>query len=115
MWEKICIFSSTSVRRLASSGGSATLQIAYETDGDVALGSPTILQDRPALIAEATLVAGFLLFTRINPTAPGIGNERYIGATYTVGTENFTSGKITCGLVHDIQAWQSYAKNFTAA
>lgn len=97
---------------LDSAGEAATLQIALVTDDNAALTSPVTLQDQPALIAEATLVAGYELMFRVHPSSV---MERYLGLVYTVGTENFTSGKVTAGLVKDVERWKAYAKNFVTA
>ena len=97
---------------LDSSGEGATLNIGLITDDDAALGSPVVIQDQPAVITEATLVAGYEVIFRIKPYASML---QYLGIAYTVGTENFTSGKITCGLVHDVPIWAAYPKNYVTA
>jgi len=97
---------------LDSTEEDATLQIALVTDDNTGLDSATVLQDLPAVIAEATLAAGFAVMLRIHPTTV---MERYLGVIYTVGTHNFTSGKITCALVKDVQNTKAYPGNFTSA
>lgn len=97
---------------LDSSGEAATLQIALVTDDNAGLDSATTLQDMPGTLAESVLVAGYQRFWRIQPSSV---MERYLGVIYTVGTENFTSGAITCGIVKDPGNWKAYDNNFVTA
>lgn len=95
---------------LDSAGEAATLQIALVTDDNASLSSPATIMDQPALITEATLVTGYMIAQHVKPFA---AMERYLGVVYTVGTENFTSGKIWCGLTHDLQRAKAYASGIT--
>lgn len=97
---------------LDSAGEAATLQIALVTDDNAALSSATVIQDMPALITEATLVAGYEILWRVRPVR---GLEQYLGVIYTVGTENFTSGKIFCALVKDVQWSKAFPDNIVTA
>jgi hypothetical protein len=75
---------------LASSGKSATLTMTLQGATTEAFSSPITLGATEA-IAEASLVAGYVRRIRI-PIEQGY---RYLRMYYTVGTENFTSGKIS--------------------
>ena len=101
----------TVTTQLASSGKSATLIASAIIDDDPALGSPTVLV-ASGTIAEAALVAGYQIVLKLPPVIGSLG-LRYLGASYTVGTENFTSGKIACDIVMDIQDGKKfYADGF---
>jgi len=99
---------------LDSAGEAATLQIALVTDDNAALTTPAILQDMPAVLTEAALTTAlpYTLYRHV-PVVPAL--ERYLGLVYTVAGENFTSGTISAGITHDIQAWKAYASNFVSA
>lgn len=75
---------------LDSSGEAATLTVDLYTDADNA-STFTKALTLATTIAEATLVAGY----RIASVPLPVGLLRYNKLTYTVGTEDFTSGTIT--------------------
>lgn len=77
---------------LDSSGEAATLTLSIESSADTSNGTPTVHWSTAA-IAEATLAAGYWIAKGV-PLPPGT-YKRYICANYTVGTENFTSGKVS--------------------
>jgi hypothetical protein len=95
-----------------TAGGSATLQIALVTDDNASLSSPTVLQDQVAVIAVASLVAGFFLPFRIHPSSV---MEQYLGLVYTVATGPMTAGKVTAAIVKDIERWKAYPSGFSVA
>lgn len=99
---------------LDSAAEGASLQVALVTSATSNLGTPTILEDQPALLTEVgmTAIPGFNFYRRLHPNPAWL---RYIGVIYTVSGENFTSGTISSGLVHDIQSWKAYAGNFVSA
>lgn len=80
-----------------TSSGAATLVVELQTDTVEGFGSPTALWTSPA-IALATLAAGY----RFNIPVVPQGVERYLRVNYTVGTAAFTAGKVTAGLVFDV-------------
>lgn len=82
-----------------SAGDAATLTIAIREDAtDAMAGSPAAIVSS-AVIAEADLVAGAKI------PLPQLPKKtlQYIDAYYTVGTEDFTAGKLTLGMVKDEQ------------
>ena len=95
-----------------TAGGSATLQIALVTDDNESLTTPTVLQDEVAVIAVASLIAGYSIQKRIQPSAV---MERYLGLVYTVATGPMTAGAITAGILKDVQRWKAYPSNFVSA
>jgi hypothetical protein len=80
---------------LDSSGEAATLDVTVESSADTSNGTPTVHLTL-AQVAEATLAAGYWIAKGV-PLPPG-DYKRYICANYTVGTENFTSGKVSAWL-----------------
>jgi len=73
---------------LDSAGDAATLTVALATSTDNSSFSNKLAT---AAIAEASLIAGYCILAVPLPT----GLSRYNKLIYTVGTENFTSGKIS--------------------
>jgi hypothetical protein len=80
---------------LDSSGEAATLIASLESSADTSNGTPTV-HWASALIAEATLAAGYWVAKGI-ALPPGT-YKRYLAVNYTVGTESFTSGKVSAWL-----------------
>lgn len=74
--------------QLVSSGKAATLTVTLNTSTDNSSFSAKLAT---AAIAEASLVAGYSILSVPIPTEL----SRYNKLTYTVGTENFTSGAIS--------------------
>lgn len=95
-----------------TTGDAAVLQAALVTDDNAALDSATVLQDQVATIAAATLIAGYTIRMRIHPTTV---MERYLGIIYTVTVGSFSAGKVTAGIVKDVQNWKAYPSNFVSA
>jgi hypothetical protein len=96
---------------LDSAGEAATLTIALTTDDNSTLTSDTSIQTLASAIAEASLVAGY---KRVFKVQPGLAFERYLGIVFTVGTENFTSGKVSCFLTTEPELYRQYADPLTA-
>ena len=80
---------------LDSSGEAATLIASLESSADTSNGTPTV-HWASSLIAEATLAAGYWIAKGI--ALPPGSYKRYICVNYTVGTESFTSGKVSSWL-----------------
>jgi hypothetical protein len=85
------------VTTTATSGGSATLLMSFQTDNDVAFGSPRTVWVAPAAIAVASLVEGYDL--QLPTQLPNPANERYCRWYYTVATADLTAGKFKIGFV----------------
>ncbi len=96
---------------LDSAGEGATLTIALVTDDNASLTSDTAIQTLATTIAEASLVAGY---KRVFKIQPGLAFERYLGLVYTVGTENFTSGKVSAFITNDPEDYRTYADPIAA-
>jgi hypothetical protein len=80
---------------LDSSGEGATLTATVESSADTSNGTPTVHWTSGS-IAEATLATGYWVAKGV-PLPPGT-YKRYICINYTVGTENFTTGKVSAWL-----------------
>lgn len=80
---------------LDSSGEAATLTATVESSADTSNGTPTVHWSSGS-IAEATLAAGYWVAKGV-ALPPGT-YKRYICINYTVGVENFTSGKVSAWL-----------------
>lgn len=88
----------------------SNLTVTLVTDADPALGSATIVATYP-VFADTVLTAGREpIYLRIPPGT----YERYIGLTYTVSA-TMTAGKVTAGIVLDIQRNKSYPRNYVPA
>lgn len=102
------LFFVTRVTTAFTASGSATMQVALQTDTVEGFGSATTLLQTPA-IGKATLVAGYAPL--IVPVPHGA--QRYLRAYYTVATGPMTAGNIDAFLTRDVQAWQAYARGWT--
>lgn len=94
---------------LDSAGEAATLTITVESDDAVGLNDSPTVHYTSGSIAEATLAAGYEVKVRLPPGQ----YKRYLGVRYTVGTENFTSGKINASLARDIENRRDYARGMS--
>lgn len=92
----------------ATSAGSATASFSLLTDGDSAMGSPTVVFTTPVL-PVASLTAGTLVCAMALPV--GFAWERYIGLRQTTGTAAFTAGAVSAILTHVPPARFSYPQN----
>ncbi|UOF77489.1 major capsid protein [Caudoviricetes sp.] len=81
------------VHTLFASGGSSTLTVTLETDDNTSFSSATTLWTSGA-IPKASLVKGY----RLQFPVP-VGAERYLQLRYTVGTADFTAGKLNAFLL----------------
>ena len=87
------------VTEQVASAGASTTQFQLVTADDAALSTNlTVINETPA-IPKATLVPGYRARLAI---PPGI-TQRYLGVRYVIGTATQTAGKVTAGLVYDIQ------------
>lgn len=80
---------------LDSAGDAATLTATLESSADTSNGTPTVHWTSSS-IAEADLAAGYWIAKGI--AIPQGSYKRYLCVNYTVGTENFTSGKVLAWL-----------------
>lgn len=92
-----------------SAADGATLTIAVQTDDVEGFGSPTTVQES-VTIAEADLAAGEQVFKVKLASAD---YQRYLRLNYTVGTEDFTAGSLTAGLILDRQNYKTYPSGFS--
>lgn len=86
-----------------TSGGSATLAVAVQQDTVVGFGSPTTLWTS-ATLALGTLVLGYRFAGEIPGFVTADWTEQYTRLTYTIATATTTAGKITAGLISDLQS-----------
>jgi hypothetical protein len=80
---------------LDSSGEAATLTATVESSADTSNGTPTVHWTSGS-IAEAALATGYWIAKGV--VLPNGTYKRYVAVNYTVGTENFTSGKVSAWL-----------------
>lgn len=84
--------------------GDETYTFALCSDGDAALGSPTVHESRAIL--AATLVAGYKFFLALDPNADA---ERYIGARYTLAGTTPTLTVTAALMTYEAFAtWKAY-------
>lgn len=96
---------------LDSSGEAATLTVTLESDDAAALNTSPTVHLTLAQVLEANLAAGTWIAKGI-PIPPG-NYQRYLGVRYTVGTENFTSGKVSAWLSSNRYDDRTYESGFT--
>jgi hypothetical protein len=83
------------------------------TDDNASLSSPTVINTVSVTLASGGLAAGKQIVLPI-PPLKGSKGERYLGASFTVGGSNATTGKITTDIVETFQGGQKYyASGFT--
>jgi hypothetical protein len=82
-----------------TSAGAATLEVDFIcADTQDLVTNQTVLIQSPA-IAKTALVAGYRYR---HGTTPGVVPRRFVGALYTIGGATITAGKITSGLMLDV-------------
>lgn len=102
---------SITVDETFTAAGAGTLTIAIVTDDNAALTSPTILYQTAALALAALVAAQEPIHLKV----PIATYEAYLGLVYTVATGPMTAGKVTAGIVHDIQRSKAYPNAFVSA
>jgi hypothetical protein len=91
-------------------GSDSTVAVSLVTDDNAALSSVATVASIVTL--AALTAAGTLHFYRL-PVALATPYERYIALAYTVANGNLTTGKITAGIISDIQRWAAYGSGFS--
>lgn len=82
-----------------TSAGAATLQLDFICGDEATLVTNQTSLLNTGAIALANLVAGYRF--RFGST-PGVIPRRFIGLLYTIGTATITAGKVTAGLMLDV-------------
>lgn len=89
-----------------TSAGAATLECDIVSDTNVDLGSggydpivPASVLVRSAAIPKAALVAGYRFR---HGSTPGLIPNRYLGVMWIIGGATITAGKVTSGLMLDV-------------
>jgi hypothetical protein len=90
-----------------TSGGSATLQMQFQTSADNSAWSTLAQSDA---IPVASLVQGYKF---LPGEVPG-GTERYVRLNYVVGTAAMTAGAITAALVPSLDVQPVYPRGYVA-
>jgi hypothetical protein len=90
-----------------TSGGSATLQVQFQTSSDNSVWSTLAQSDA---IPVASLVQGYKF---LPGEVPG-GTARYVRLNYVVGTAAMTAGKITAALVPSLDVQPVYPRGYVA-
>lgn len=91
-------------------GDDSTLKIDLVTDDNESLTSDSVVQTLVTL--DALTAAGTIHYFRVPPENLN-AYERYIGLAYTPANGNLSAGKITAGIVKDIQAVKEYASGYS--
>jgi len=99
------LFVEVNVSVAVTSAGAATVQYVLQTSTDNATWTDLELSEA---IAKATLVIGYTRYLRVNP-----GVRRYLRVVYRIGTAALTAGKVTAGLVKNIQLNKPYAIGYS--
>lgn len=95
---------------LDSAGEAATLTATAESSADTSNGTPTVHWTSGS-IAEATLAAGYWVAKGV--VLPNGAYKRYLCINYTVGTENFTSGKVSAWVSDTPYSDEQYRSGIT--
>lgn len=82
-----------------AAGGAANLTVELVMADDEALTSNLVVLQKTPAIAKASLVSGYTF--RLGGVIPPGTTSRYVGARYTVDTNDGTAGTITTTLVLD--------------
>lgn len=90
-----------------TSGGSATLQVQFQTSPDNSTWSTLAQSDA---IPVASLVQGYKF---LPGELPG-GTSRYLRLNYVVGTAAMTAGALTAALVPSLDAQATYPRGYAA-
>lgn len=91
------------------SGTDATCTISLNTDDNASLSSDTARRTLFTISHGAT--AGTIYYIPLTPET----YERYAALVYTVANGPFSTGKITAGIVKDIQAFTAYAAGYSVS
>lgn len=97
---------------LDSAGEAATLTATLESDSTADLATSATTHWTSGSVAEATLAAGYWVAKGV--PIPSGAFERYLGVRYTVGTENFTSGKVSAWLSENRYDDRTYESGWTS-
>lgn len=81
-----------------TSAGAATLEVDFICSAAQDLSAPTTLLQTPA-IGKAALVVGYRFR---HGSTPGVVPQRFVGSQYVIGGATITAGKITSGLMFDV-------------
>lgn len=87
------------VNTTATSGGSATVKITFETDDNTSFSSATTIYETSA-VPVASLTAGYEFVNLEIPRTPEM--ERYLHATITIATAALTAGKFDIFLAENL-------------
>ncbi|HLG72618.1 MAG TPA: hypothetical protein VK009_19545, partial [Chloroflexota bacterium] len=90
-----------------TSGGSATLQVQFQTSPDNSAWSTLAQSDA---IPVASLVQGYKF---LPGELPG-GTSRYLRLNYVVGTAAMTGGAVTAALVPSLDVQNAYPRGYAA-
>lgn len=90
-----------------TSGGSATLQVQFQTSADNSSWSTLAQSDA---IPVANLVQGYKFLPNELPGP----TQRYIRLNYVVGTAAMTAGALTAALVPSLDVQPSYPRGYVA-
>jgi hypothetical protein len=94
---------------MTDAGSDSALVVALEGDS-TAVFTPDGTQD--LFTSPAVSPAGSIFIARLNPGMPPL-QYRYARLKYTPSNGDLTTGSFTACIVHDIQKFVAYAKNYT--
>jgi hypothetical protein len=105
--ENLCIVLTIDVA-LTDSGSDSTVTVDLQTDDNSGFSSNATSQT--LFTIPAVSAAGTKFVARMNV---GAANERYSRLFYTMNNGNLSTGTVTAEIVHDVDAYTSYAKGYT--
>lgn len=95
---------------LTDTGSNSTVTVDLQTDDNSSFSSNATSQT--LFTIAATAAAGTKYIARV---APGAMNERYSRLYYTMNNGDLSTGTVTAEIVHDVDAYSSYAKGYTVS
>lgn len=93
---------------LTDTGSNSTVTVDLQTDDNASFSSNATSQTLFTIAAIAA--AGTKYIARVNV---GAMNERYSRLYYTMNNGDLSAGAVTAEIVHDVDAYTSYAKGYT--
>ncbi len=93
---------------LTDTGSNSTVTVDFQTDDNASFTSNATGQTLFTIAAVAAIGAKYI--ARLQP---GGANERYGRLYYTMNNGDLTTGTVTAEIVHDVDAYTSYAKGYT--
>jgi len=95
---------------MTDGGSDSTLEVKLQSDAAAAFSSPADVPGGIVGTFPATSAIGAQLQMRLPPAA---AFERFSRLYFTPANGDLSTGSFSAFIVHDIDAWNAYAKNYT--